>query len=221
MVDRREIDSLTPCTVIDLDGTYIDGNTLKIYLACGLRYLSSHFKIKQLSRLLLAVAKRKAGLSSHKEMKRVILSTLYAYPEILYTFKDAANLKINPLVKDLISHHQRFGRRILLATAAPEFYVSTVWHGDFVATQFQPNKPLTECLGVEKLRRVKQWLDDNGCRLVCVVTDHKDDAPLLHFNSDGQNILVNPSASTLRFFRELKPTHFLLIEELGDFGIAK
>ncbi|MDE5555267.1 MAG: hypothetical protein K2J10_08820, partial [Muribaculaceae bacterium] len=93
--------------------------------------------------------------------------------------------------------------------------------GNFVATQFQPNEPLTECMGEEKLRRVKQWLADNDCRLDCVVTDHKDDAPLLHFNSEGHNILVNPSASTLRFLRELEPTHFLLIEELGDFGVAK
>ncbi len=221
MVDRREIDSLTPCTVIDLDGTYIDGNTLKIYLACGFRYLSSHFKIKQLSRLLFAVAKRKAGLSSHNEMKRVILSTLYSYPDILNQFEVEANLKINPLVNDLISRQQQLGHRILIATAAPDFYVRTIWQGDFVATQFQPNKPLIECMSEEKLSRVKQWLADNDCRLDCVVTDHKDDAPLLHFNSEGHNILVNPSASTLRFLRELEPTHFLLIEELGDFGVAK
>lgn len=214
MVDRREIDSLTPCTVIDLDGTYIDGNTLKIYLSSGIHYLSSHLKFKPLSSLMSAVAKRKAGLTSHNEMKRVILSTLFPFPEILSKFKDAADIRINPIVKDLISHRQQLGHRILLATAAPDFYVRSIWRGDFVATQFQPDQPLVECMGEEKLRRVKQWLSDNGCRLDCVVTDHKDDAPLLNYNSEGQNILVNPSDATLRFFRIIQPTHFLLIEEV-------
>ena len=213
MVDRCEI-ATNPCTVIDLDGTYINGNTLKIYLSCGIRYLLSHFKIRQLTTLVYAIARRKAGISSHNEMKAVILSTLYPYTEILNDFKKETLKFVNSSVKSLIYRQQKAGHRILLATAAPEFYVSTIWNGDLVATGFTPGQPLVECLGEEKLRRVKQWLHSNNCHLDTVVTDHKDDAPLFHWNKRGTNILVNPSQSTLSFFRELQPTHFLLIEEL-------
>ncbi len=214
MVDRREIVTTAPCTVIDLDGTYIDGNTLKIYLSCGLRYLSTHLKLKELASLLLAVAKRKAGRSSHAEMKRIILSTLYPYPEILTSFAESAKRKINPKVANLIAEKTSLGHKILLATAAPDYYVKKIWNGDYIATRFEDGSAMVECVGQEKLRRVNLWLNDNNCHLDTVVTDHSDDAPLLQANSSGTNILVKPSAETLRFFRELQPAHFLLIEEL-------
>lgn len=214
MVNRRLNDSTTPCTVVDLDGTYIDGNTLRIYLACGLRYLAARFRVADIMRLTLAVGRRKAGRSSHHRMKEDILSVLYRYPDILNDFTVKTLRRINPAVKALIDKQTSRGHRILLATAAPSFYVDRLWHRDYVATQFQPSEPMIECVGEEKLSRVKAWLDDNNCHLDTVVTDHSDDAPLIAYNSSGTNVLVNPSPETLRFFRQLEPAHFLLIEQL-------
>ncbi len=212
MVDRREIDNFQPCTVIDLDGTYVDGNTLKIYLGCGVRFLMSRGKIPPIARLLKAILRRKLGKCDHRRMKETILSTLYPYPQILPTFCKKVKSRINPDIKSLIKRNSSNGHRILLATAAPEFYVRSFWTGDLVATDFQPDKPLKECVREEKVLQVTKWLEANNCKLDTVVTDSIDDIGLVKENISGANILVKPSASDLRAFRELKPAHLLLVE---------
>lgn len=214
MVDRCEINGRTPCTVVDLDGTYVDGNTLKIYLGCGLRYLMAKRKISAVIRVLSAVVRRKLKLCDHRQMKEVILSELYPYADLLEDFSRRVVGHINPDVKNLIARNAHQGHRILMATAAPEFYVRSFWSGDLVATDFRPEEPMIECSVMEKVSRVNQWFKDNDCRIDTVVTDSVDDAGLFVMNANGTNVLVKPSKSVLRTFRELKPAHFLLIEEL-------
>lgn len=201
MVDRCVTDIKTPCTVVDLDGTYINGNTLKIYLRCGFRHLMSRRCYSTAARLIAAVVRRKLGLTDHTAMKRVILSCLYPYPELLTEFRRKALEKVNPDVEALIRRNRDRGHRILLATAAPDFYVRCLWDGDFVATEYRQDEKLVECSKDEKLTRVNRWLELNNCTLDTVVTDHCDDAPLISANSGRHNILVNPSKQTLRALR--------------------
>ena len=212
MVDRCEITNFRPCTVIDLDGTLVDGNTLKIYLDCGLRYLLSRRKFSSVLRLLKAVTKRKLRRCNHRQMKEVILTELFPYTDILSDFTRRINKHINPEVRKLIENNTAKGHSILMATAAPGFYVRPFWSGNLVATDFLPDRPLTECVRDEKVRRVSQWLEKNNCRLDTVVTDSADDLGLVKMNISGTNILVKPKSSDLRAFRELKPAHLLLIE---------
>lgn len=221
MVDRCEITGRTPCTVVDLDGTYIDGNTLKIYLRCGIGYGLRKRLFKTSLRLLAAVASRKCGLIGHERMKETILSALYPHDEILPAFKKKALAAVNPCVRSLLSRNRDRGHRILLATAAPDYYVRSIWNGDFVATVFKPGQTLVECRGEEKLRRVNEWLEDNCCTMDTVVTDHSDDGPVVSANTYGINILVKPSKSTLRFFRQLKPAHLFLVEDIDDLGVTR
>ena len=197
MVDRCAIEGATPCMAVDLDGTYVKGNTLKIYLACGMSYLRRTHRYKALGRLLFAVVRRRLRLSDHKEMKSVILDVLSPYPEFLPEFAGKVTGRINSEVAAIIEDGRRKGWRILLATAAPSLYVSAIWPGDYVATEYSNGVDMVECRGEEKLRRVKEWMAGNGCTLHTVVTDHSDDLPLLAFNSTGTNILVNPSSKTL------------------------
>lgn len=212
MVDRCEIDKRQPCTVVDLDGTLVDGNTLKIYLGCGLRYLIVRRKIRPVLRLLNALSRRKLGKSDHHQMKEVILTELYPYADILSDFSRRVDKHINTEVRKLIEANTAKGHRVLMATAAPEFYVRSFWRGDLVATDFQPDKPMKECFRAEKVSRVTQWLEDNDCRLDTIITDSIDDIGLVEINLSGTNLLVRPSASDLRAFRELKPSHLLLVK---------
>ena len=198
MVDRCEITGRTPCTVVDLDGTYIDGNTLKIYLRCGIGYGLRKRLFKTSLRLLAAVASRKCGLIGHERMKETILSALYPHDEILPAFKKKALAAVNPGVRSLLTRNRDRGHRILLATAAPDYYVRSIWNGDFVAT-----------------------VENNGCTMDTVVTDHSDDSPVVSANTYGINILVKPSKSTLRFFRQLKPAHLFLVEDIDDLGVTR
>lgn len=188
MVDRCMITESSPCTVVDLDGTYVKGNTLKIYLKCGLRYLSRHNKYMDFGKVLFGVVKRQLRLSTHLEMRNTVIGVLYQYNDgVFKDFSDCVAKHTDPTVKSLIEERVIKGHRILLATAASGIYVPYIWGGDFVA----------DCRGMEKLRRVMQWLADNNCMLDTVVTDHSDDLPLLEANKNGTNILVNPSVTTL------------------------
>ena len=222
MVDRHEIVSTSPCTVVDLDGTYIEGNTLKIYLQCGISHLLKKGKFTSLFKLATIILLRRLHLISHLRMKQTIIDTLYSYPQIAVSSSLNAKQIVNQKVKALINRNKNNGHKIIIATAAPDFYVrQMVGEYEYVASEYIPGKRLTECRGEEKLRRVENWMKENNCRLDTVVTDHHDDAPLITANPDGTNILVNPSKSTLRFFRKLQPTHFLLIEEIDDLGISR
>ncbi len=197
MVDRCLINNTTPAIVVDLDGTLVRGNTLIIYLMCGLRHLLSSGHVLSAIKLIMTVVKRQLRVISHETMKQTILSALSPHTAILDTFRRKATKRQNRDVTYLIEAQQRAGHRVLLATAAPAFYVRTIWPGDFVATDFSIDRLMLECRGDEKLKKVKQWLDSNGCYLDTVVTDHFDDAPLLKANAGGTNILVNPDRKTL------------------------
>lgn len=222
MVNRYAINYPTPCTVVDIDGTYIKGNTLKIYLLCGLRYLMARFKIYPAVKLLYAVLLRKLHIISHLRMKTVILDTLYPYNQILSKFRSRVLKKINPAVSALIEKNKEKGHMILFATAAPKFYVQEIIpDGNVLASLYRPYDELIEFRGDRKLNEVSAWLSVNNCFLDTVISDHYDDAPLFEANKEGTNVLVNPSAKTLRFFRKLKPTHFLLIEDIDDFSVAR
>lgn len=207
--------------VVDLDGTYIKGNTLKIYLFSGLKYCVRHFYLAKFSKLLFLIAKRRFKIISHSEMKSGVLSILSNYDEITENFSIAAKKQINVAVNRLINDLQHSGYNILLATAAPDFYVKTIWAGDYVATEFNNSNPMIECRGMKKLSRVNDWMNSHDCKFDIVISDHLDDAPLFEANENGKNILVNPNRETLCFFRKLQPTHFLLIEEIDNIGISR
>lgn len=136
--------------------------------------------------------------------------------ELLKSFGAGIKKSVNNDVRRFLDRRRAAGDRILLASAAADFYISAIWDGEYVATAMDDNAGRLECRGGEKLRRVCLWLEANGLKLNYVLTDHHDDAPLMQANKTGENILVKPSDKTLRFFRELEPTHFFLIEELAD-----
>ncbi len=220
MVDRQ-LDICRGATVIDLDGTYSRQNTLKTYIRLGVRYLLSKWRLTSAVTVTTLVAIRGLKLISHTTMKFNALRIIGKDPELMEKFGAEIKSALNSDVKQFIERRKDAGDRILLATAAADFYIPAIWDGDFVATTFDNNELRLECRGEEKRRRVDQWLESNGLKLNYVLTDHHDDAPLLKVNRTGQNRLVNPSPETLRFFREFEPTHFLLIEELADDVITR
>lgn len=215
MVNRHEaIESLRPATVIDLDGTYVRCSTLKAYMLHGLRYLVSKGRLIKASRVATLLSLYALGRISHVEMKFKCLALIPRDEKMLRSFGAKMRAKINPAVVKLVTRNIADGHKILLATASPDFYIPYIWDGEFVATAADNNPGFTECRGNNKLAAVNKWLEQNGCRLDTVITDHHDDAPLIAANADGTNILVEPKKKTLNFFREFEPAHFLLIDEL-------
>ncbi len=205
---------MQPATIIDLDGTYVRCSTLKAYMLHGLRYLVSKGRLIKASRVAMLLSLYALGRISHVEMKFKCLALIPRDEKMLRSFGANMRAKINPAVVKLVTKNIADGHKILLATASPDFYIPYIWDGEFVATATDNNPDCTECRGENKLAAVNKWLSKNDCRLDTVITDHHDDAPLIADNANGTNILVEPKKTTLNFFREFEPAHFLLIDEL-------
>lgn len=205
---------MQPATVIDLDGTYVRCSTLKTYMLHGLRYLMSKGRLIKAARVATLLSLYALGRISHVEMKFRCLALIPRDEKMLRHFGRKIRAKVNPDVIRLITKRSAEGHKFLLATASPDFYIPYIWDGDFVATAADNNPGCTECRGENKLAAVDKWLEQNGCRLDTIITDHHDDAPLIAANADGTNILVEPEKTTLDFFRKFEPAHFLLIDEL-------
>ena len=220
MVDRFEEKKLTPAVIVDLDGTLVDGNSLRIYIKCGFADCLRSWRLRDAAVEAMYLAARALRLISHTTMKSKLLKVLRPNERLLERFGSAVRRRINPAVSALIERERKVGHRVLLATASPDCYIPTIWEGEFVATQFSPGEVMKECRGEEKLRRVNQWLAENSCCMYMVVSDHSDDLPLVAGNRTGINVLVKPDRRSLSLFRKLKPAHLLLIDDVDKLGVT-
>lgn len=179
--------------IVDLDGTYIHGNTLHLYLTSALRHHLCRGHLGRCLGITLYMGLRLFRMIRHTTMKFRCLHWAGQEEVLLQHFAQRTLRRINPRVQQLIEEHEAVGGRTLLATAAADFYVPYLWHGGFVATRMQDNPNRRECRGTEKLRRVHEWLRKQEGVIDAVVTDSKDDLPLLMDNADGRNYWVERS----------------------------
>lgn len=211
-------------TVVDFDGTYIAANSLHVYLLTAMRHHLRRGHIGRCVRIAAALGLRAARLVSHRRMKSMALRAAGRDEALLSEFAKKIEKKVRPEVLAILERQRRKGDTVLLATAAADFYIRRVWtDGNFVATRFDGDHMGEECRGEAKLAAVGKFMAAHGIdRISCVLTDHLDDAPLMRHNAaaGGVNILVAPDSRSLRFFRELEPTQFLLVEELADDAVA-
>ena len=152
--------------ITDLDGTLLKGNSLIIFCGFLLKKLLFSGHIKDLSKLLLVLAKRKAGICRHREMKHVILKVgekNLSGKDFEYFAKKLTN-NINQELLNFISQLS-IKNDILIATAAPDLYL-TYFLKDFkiprvslLATKWTDNlQDFKELSGCEKLDAVKNYL---------------------------------------------------------------
>jgi phosphoserine phosphatase len=189
MVTRQQ-NALKSAMIIDLDGTYIQGNTLHIYLRCAIHYHFRHFRPLRALRIMALLAQRRLHLITHVDMKFRALELAGRDHMLLSYFGMKAAALVHPRVEQLRHEYAELGGQVLLATAAADFYIPHLWTGDYVATRMDRNPNRRECRGNEKLRRVQEWLDEHHARMAVVITDHQDDLPLLRANDRGINYLV-------------------------------
>ncbi len=180
-------------TVTDLDGTYVRGNTLHIYIRCGIAQMVRRRAFGKLLRTLGLLALRRLHLVGHRTMKFGICGLIDPEDNSLREdFRTRVEPMINPAVRDALKGH--YAR--LLATAAPETYVPWIWDGPYVATRMEDNPGRTECRGEEKLRRIREFIKPGPpVEPYTLYTDHSDDIPLMH--AFREVVLVSPSAETV------------------------
>lgn len=116
---------------------------------------------------------------------------------------------LQPGAVEAIEADRKSGFRLVIATAAPEFYATEIGRrlgfDDVIATRhIQTADGRTtnhidgeNCYGAEKLRMVSEWLKTESLdRSLCKIraySDHPSDAPLLNWADSGY--AVNPRVS--------------------------
>ncbi len=165
--------------VVDLDGTYLDANTLHIYLSIGLRHMLRHGLWLKAARLCAVMAARALRLTSHVGMKCAAATIIGWDAELQRRMVRKCRKHVNQPVLSLIDKWQAIGCDIVIATAAFEFYTRAIVPYHVVGTTCDDVAALSECRGIVKAARVKAWADRNEARLHAVITDSTDDMPLL------------------------------------------
>ena len=194
MVEGRAV------TVVDLDGTLVQGNTLHLYLRAALRCLWWRRPLVALWVAAL-MASRAVRLIPHSTMKYGVARAVGAHPAVIARLKRM--VQFNPDVERLINERRKQGDEVVLATAAFGFYAKELWEGELIASELSGD-PETECRGERKAAAVSAYLDKRHATLACVITDHYDDLPLLRLHASGPNYLILPSQSTIAAIGDIK-----------------
>lgn len=191
MVEGQKIEGKRPLVVIDLDGTLVKGNTFRIFVKCGLRHLlRKHAYFKYLTACFL-LAMRKIDVINHRTLKFSLLPLFGDDKRLLNDFASEALPRFNASVTSLLDDYKQKGYATLLATAAADTYITSIWNGVFQATPMQGNAAHIENRGELKRDNALRYADENGMKIAAVVTDHADDLPLLSLGVE--NILVSPT----------------------------
>lgn len=195
MVDRckKEI------VAVDLDGTLYNGSSLKRFLGFGLCYALKRCDITTVVVIVYNVVRERIGVIEHRKMKYQVVSRIEKIisETAMKKFVQVLKSGLNREVVGLISRKQRNGSIVVLTTASPASY-SHLLADELnidevcatVTTQSFDN--YIENRGTEKVEAINAIINRNRGRLTTVITDHSDDIPLMRFNVDGDNILVNP-----------------------------
>ncbi len=188
----------TPLLVIDLDGTYLKGNSLHLLARCALVDSLLHLRLGSFARIGAALVARRCGLLSHIEMKNRILAATAPTPSLRRRFERRAKEMISAEAAGIVDHYRGKGYSVLLATAASAIYVPWIWSGEWIAT---PPLSSEECRGEEKKRQALDYAHRNNMIIRVAMTDHSDDLPLLTIPTLTHRYLLNPSADSAALIR--------------------
>lgn len=202
-------------TFVDLDGTLVKGNSLKIFMG---RLPWTLLKRRAPGASILSLwwmGCRCLRLVSHRDMKWRLtrLSRRHLLPEDWDVVAERISAKINPVVKDYMDSPSRSKCAKFIATAAMEEYVAPLCrllgYDGIVATRFSDiRKDYVEMRGLEKLAGIQDVLASRQLRLESFLTDHYDDIPTAR-EYPGLSILVNPSRKMQKIFHKVGVTRYL------------
>lgn len=199
---------------VDLDGTMIKGNSMKLFMVwLPLRLLKKR-RFPDFLRTVSWIALRAARLTSHKRMKWNLtrIARTHLSDSDWNSIATRVLTHVNPDVDIFISKEKRNGARICLATAAPEEYASiiaeTLDMEYCLATVFTPYfSDYSENKGDIKLDAIQDLMTNENLDMSAFLTDHHDDLPVMKAFPE-QTILISPSRKTRTRFDSQKALSF-------------
>ena len=198
--------------VVDLDNTLLKGNSTILLTSYLLKKLLRESKLSKIIFLFNIILKRKLRHITHKHMKHRIVS-LYGNTcnkSDNEKFVDILIPRLNKKVINILEFYHNQGYHILVASAAADFFLGELvsrlesFKADFIGTPFSTNiNAYIENKGEVKLKNVISYLKNKDLELKVMITDHEDDLPLLKYNRQGKNYLVNSSRRTRRNIKKV------------------
>lgn len=198
------VERLSPINTafFDLDGTLIDGNSMKIFMGwLPIRLLKSGKILSAISSLLW-LSLRAARLISHPRMKWELtrIARRRLHPKDWAEIAERIAMSANSDVERFLRLRKKAGDRLCLATAAPEEYAVIIARHrgmDYVtATTFTPDfTDFIENKGVRKLAGIRNLMQRENLAVTFFLTDHHDDLPSIEAFAE-KTYLVNPSRKT-------------------------
>lgn len=191
--------------VIDLDGTFLLGNSFERYFFFLAKSALSRLRFVGFLRLLLLLMGRKLRLYSHSTFKRKVLQERGLDETQLHAFVTLLSKGVNPAVFDLFEKYRKMGYYTCLATAAPLVYARLIgekYGFDAVCATASVNGNYADGSWVENIREnklayVESFLAKREVSIDVVITDHHDDLPLIK-RAKESSIMVAPSVETVR-----------------------
>ncbi|MCM1142577.1 MAG: haloacid dehalogenase-like hydrolase [Muribaculum sp.] len=206
---------MTGATFVDLDGTLLQGNSMKMFMRRLPGVLLRHHALGASLSSLWWMGLRSLRLVSHKNMKWHLtgIGRRHLLEEEWEEMAERMLDKVNPAVKEYMEAPAREKCRKYIATAAMEEYARPLSRllgcDGVVATQFAEDKSdYMEMRGPEKRDGIEALMEKERLRLESFLTDHYDDLPTASVYP-FLTILVNPSRKMQALFRNVGVTRYL------------
>lgn len=207
--------SLKGASFVDLDGTLLSGNSMRIFMKKLPVMLTRRHRYGKALKSLLWIAMRCVRLVSHKSMKWHLTkhARLGLTEEDWLAIASAMADKVNPKVAALIEKSREKGCVTFIATAAMEEYAyplaSLLGFEGAIATVFTDRfSDYKERRGEVKLNGIQDLLASDDLRLESFITDHEDDLPVAK-EFPRFSIVVNPSRKTFARFNRVGVSRYL------------
>lgn len=193
----------TPIAIFDFDGTMIKGDSIVPYLVYA--YQKGKLSLSDILGMLPSALLGVAGLISPEKGKTAALRFLRGMSREEQQAFNTDFLqqrilpKIFPLASKRLLYHRAQNHIILLVSASSDCYMKHLKDflpvHDVLASPTSPEGVVTRnCKGEEKVRRVWQWVEENGLNIDWALSsaygDNKSDAPVMALT--GNPLCVNP-----------------------------
>lgn len=202
-------------TFVDLDGTLITANSMRIFMRRLPMLLLKRKAPGGSIAALWWIWLRSVRFVSHRDMKWHLtrLARRYLKDSDWESIAEQISLELDPNVSNFIESLRKLGCLIYIATAAPEEYSiplsSILGYDGVIATKFSDNPgEYEEIKGYAKHDSIEHLLADEHLRLESFLTDHPDDIPTASAYP-GLTIIVHPTKKTAEQFHEVGVTRYL------------
>lgn len=203
-------------TFVDLDGTLLSGNSMKIFMKCLPGMLLKQHAFGGVLASLWWMGLRSCRLIAHKNLKWRLtrLSRRHLDESDWDKVAERIALHLNPHVVEYMDAASRSKCEKYIASAALEEYVlplsRMLGYDGAVATRFCEDKEdYIEMRGTEKRDGIELLLKNKRLRLESFLTDHYDDLPTARLYP-GLTVLVNPTRKMQDLFHKVGVTRYLI-----------